>query len=192
MVQDRDYPGDVRQVGRQHIVWRGVLCRSILHDSVWFTLKWHIIDLGWGRDVCVDHPMARILIVDDDDLLRSLLQYRLSADGHEVLALEDGSRVLSTVQDNQPDLIVLDAMMPVMDGFEILRRLKSGPSPDSTPVIMLTALKREADIVGALELGAADYLAKPFIPDELSQRIRRILAARSPTEITDARARRPS
>lgn len=133
--------------------------------------------------------MARILIVDDDDLLRELLQYRLSADGHAVLALEDGSQVLSTVQEHAPDLIVLDAMMPVMDGFEILRRLKTGPSPVATPVIMLTALKRESDIVGALELGAADYLAKPFIPDELSQRIRRVLAASPPTETPDARAR---
>ena len=135
--------------------------------------------------------MARILIVDDDELLRSLLQYRLSADGHDVLALEDGSRVLSTIEECRPDLIVLDAMMPVMDGFEILRRLKSGTRPDATPVIMLTALKREADIVGALELGAADYLAKPFIPEELSQRIRRVLATNRNTEIADARVRRP-
>lgn len=135
--------------------------------------------------------MARILIVDDDELLRALLQYRLSAEGHDVLVLEDGSRVLSTIEECRPDLIVLDAMMPVMDGFEILRRLKSGPSPDVTPVIMLTALKREADIVGALELGAADYLAKPFIPDELSQRIRRVLATQPAPEISDARARRP-
>ncbi len=135
--------------------------------------------------------MARILIVDDDELLRALLQFRLSADGHDVIALEDGSRVLLTVEECGPDLIVLDAMMPVMDGFEILRRLKGGASPNPVPVIMLTALKREADIVGALELGAADYLAKPFIPDELSQRIRRVLAATPKTETADARARRP-
>lgn len=134
--------------------------------------------------------MARILIVDDDPLLRALLQHRLKADGHDVIALEDGARVLSTVQDSRPDMIVLDAMMPVMDGFEILRRLKSGPAPDPTPVIMLTALKREADIVGALELGAADYLAKPFIPDELSQRIRRVLANRPGIETPDVRTRR--
>lgn len=135
--------------------------------------------------------MARILIVDDDDLLRALLQYRLCADGHDVLSLEDGSRVLSTVQNCRPDLIVLDAMMPVMDGFEILRRLKTGPTPDPTPVIMLTALKRDADVVGAFELGAADYLAKPFIPEELSQRIRRVLAGGGHSETSDARARRP-
>lgn len=134
--------------------------------------------------------MARILIVDDDDLLRALLQYRLAADGHDVLALEDGSRVLASVKESRPDLIVLDAMMPVMDGFEILRRLKTGPDPDPTPVIMLTALRREADIVGALELGAADYLAKPFIPDELSQRIRRVLADNAKAERPDARTRR--
>lgn len=135
--------------------------------------------------------MARILIVDDDEMLRALLQYRLEADEHAVMALEDGGRVLETVAAYRPDLIVLDAMMPVMDGFEILRRLKTGASPDPTPVIMLTALKREADIVGALDLGAADYLSKPFIPDELSQRIRRVLAARSRPEAPDALDRRP-
>jgi DNA-binding response OmpR family regulator len=82
-------------------------------------------------------------------------------------------------------------MMPVIDGFELLRRLKAPPQPDPTPVIMLTALKREMDIVGALELGAADYLVKPFIPDELSQRIRRVLAASIAQGSSDDRARRP-
>lgn len=135
--------------------------------------------------------MARILIVDDDEMLRALLQYRLEADGHDIMALEDGGQVLETLATYRPDLLVLDAMMPVMDGFEILRRLKTGPRPDPTPVIMLTALKREADVVGALDLGAADYLSKPFIPDELSQRIRRVLVARSQTEAPDARDRRP-
>lgn len=135
--------------------------------------------------------MARILIVDDDPLLRALLQHRLAADGHDVVALEHGGEVIRTVQAHRPDLIVLDAMMPVTDGFEILRRLKAPPTPDPTPVIMLTALKRDSDIVGALELGAADYLVKPFIPDELSQRIRRVLATSTAQDSTDDRTRRP-
>lgn len=100
--------------------------------------------------------MARILIADDDSLLRALLQHRLSADGHDVFAVEHGGQIMPALAECRPDLIVLDAMMPVMDGFEVLRRLKSGLNPDPTPVIMLTALKRESDIVGALQLGAAD------------------------------------
>lgn len=117
---------------------------------------------------------ARILVADDDPLLRALLVHRLTGDGYEVSVAGDGGEALAAVRDQQPDLIVLDAMMPVMDGFEVLRRLKSGKLSEA-PVIMLTALKREEDIVGALQLGAADYLVKPFIPDELTQRVRRLL-----------------
>lgn len=120
----------------------------------------------------------RILIADDDPLLRALLVHRLSADGHDILTAGDGSEALAVIRDQRPELIVLDALMPVMDGFEVLRRIKSGDLTDA-PVIMLTALKREQDIVGALQLGAADYLVKPFIPDELGQRIRRLLEAAS-------------
>lgn len=117
---------------------------------------------------------SRILIADDDPLLRALLVHRLSADGHEIMTAEDGAQALAIIGAQQPDLIVLDALMPVMDGFEVLRRIKGGGLTDA-PVIMLTALKREQDIVGALQLGAADYLVKPFIPDELGHRIRRLL-----------------
>ncbi|MDY6923147.1 MAG: response regulator [Pseudomonadota bacterium] len=133
--------------------------------------------------------MARILIADDDPLLRTLLQHKLAAANHQVVAAEHGGEVLDLVRDHAPDLIVLDAMMPVMDGFEVLRRLKGERNTQDIPVIMLTALKREQDVVGALQLGAADYLAKPFIPDELVQRIRRVL---SPSmEQRDDRSRRP-
>lgn len=131
---------------------------------------------------------SRILIADDDPLLRALLVHRLSADGHDILTAEDGSEALAVIREQRPELIVLDALMPVMDGFEVLRRIKSGDLTDA-PVIMLTALKREQDIVGALQLGAADYLVKPFIPDELGQRIRRLLQA-SPRAEGGARDRR--
>lgn len=135
-------------------------------------------------------PASRILIADDDPLLCALLVHRLAADGHEVLTAGDGSEALTTIAEQAPDLIVLDALMPVMDGFEVLRRLKAGPAA-STPVIMLTALKREQDVVGALQLGAADYLVKPFIPDELGQRIRRLLQTPRETE-GGVRDRRPA
>ncbi len=132
----------------------------------------------------------RILIADDDPLLRALLVHRLSADGYETLNAENGSQALTVIAEQKPDLIVLDALMPVMDGFEVLRRIKAGGLSDA-PVIMLTALKREQDIVGALQLGAADYLVKPFIPDELGERIRRLLQS---VDLAggDARDRRPA
>lgn len=130
----------------------------------------------------------RILIADDDPLLRALLVHRLSGDGYDVVTAEDGGQALNAVRDLKPDLIVLDALMPVMDGFEVLRRLKSARLSQA-PVIMLTALKREEDIVGALQLGAADYLVKPFIPDELGQRVLRLLGGEAEG---GARDRRPA
>lgn len=135
-------------------------------------------------------PARRILIADDDPLLRALLVHRLSADGYEVVSADDGSQALTVIAEQRPDLIVLDALMPVMDGFEVLRRVKSGGLSEA-PVIMLTALKREQDIVGALQLGAADYLVKPFIPDELGERIRRLLQSVEAAE-GGARDRRPA
>lgn len=134
--------------------------------------------------------VRRILVADDDPLLRALLVHRLSADGYQVATAEDGSQALAVIAEQQPDLIVLDALMPVMDGFEVLRRLKAGGLSDA-PVIMLTALKREQDIVGALQLGAADYLVKPFIPDELGHRVRRLLMPANLAEGT-GRDRRPA
>ncbi len=132
----------------------------------------------------------RILIADDDPLLRALLVHRLAADGYHVTTVENGSEALAAITEQRPDLVVLDALMPVMDGFEVLRRLKAGGLSDA-PVIMLTALKREQDIVGALQLGAADYLVKPFIPDELGQRVRRLLESRD-SAAGGARDRRPA
>ncbi|MDQ3126562.1 MAG: response regulator [Pseudomonadota bacterium] len=132
----------------------------------------------------------RILIADDDPLLRALLVHRLTADGYHVTTVENGSDALAAISEQRPDLVVLDALMPVMDGFEVLRRLKAGGFSE-TPVIMLTALKREQDIVGALQLGAADYLIKPFIPDELGQRVRRLLDSSDPST-GGARDRRPA
>lgn len=120
-------------------------------------------------------PSFRILIADDDPLLRTLVEHKLSGAGHQVIGVEDGEAAMREIATRRPDLVVLDAMMPVLDGFEVLRRLKSNADTASLPIIMLTALKREQDIVGALELGAADYLVKPFIPDELVARIRRFL-----------------
>jgi DNA-binding response OmpR family regulator len=116
-----------------------------------------------------------ILVCDDDPLLLELLDYRLSARGYRVVTARDGEEALREVAAERPDAIVLDAMMPVIDGYEALRRLRADAAGPRIPVIMLTARQRERDIVGALELGADDYMAKPFMPEELVARLTRLL-----------------
>jgi DNA-binding response OmpR family regulator len=117
-----------------------------------------------------------ILIADDDPLLRAILEHKLEGAGYAVKSVEDGRAALDAAAEAAPAVVVLDAMMPVMDGFEALRRFKQDPGLAGVPIIMLTALKREADIVSALKLGAADYVAKPFNPDELVARLDRLMS----------------
>lgn len=119
-----------------------------------------------------------ILVADDDPLLCAILQHKLSSAGYRVVCAGDGRAALESARSDKPSAIVLDAMMPIIDGFETLRRLKSEPELKSIIVIMLTALKREQDIVSALTLGAADYLVKPFNPDELIARLSRLMPSR--------------
>ncbi|HEY8572279.1 response regulator [Phenylobacterium sp.] len=122
-------------------------------------------------------PGMDVLIADDDPLLRALLEHKLGAADYVVRSVEDGRAALEALERQRPDVLVLDAMMPVMDGFETLRRIKANPDLAGVVVVMLTALKREEDVVSALKLGAADYLAKPFNPDELVARLDRLTAA---------------
>jgi len=124
-------------------------------------------------------PGTNVLIADDDPFLREILEHKLRTAGYVVRMAEDGRRALVSCRSVRPDLVVLDAMMPIIDGFEVLRRLKADPETSALPVVMLTALRREEDIVGALKLGAADYIVKPFIPDELLARIGRLLPMRT-------------
>ena len=120
----------------------------------------------------MSEPLA--LVADDDPLLRAILEHKLAAAGYRVTLVEDGRAALDAVRAAPPAVLVLDAMMPVLDGFEVLRRIKHDPELSSVVVVMLTALKRENDIVAALKLGAADYLPKPFNPDELVARLLRL------------------
>lgn len=116
------------------------------------------------------------MICDDDTLVIELVQFRLEAKGFQVAIAEDGEEALRKASDIRPSLIVLDAMMPKLDGFNVLSALKSDDALKDIPVIMLTARKGDKDIVSALEKGAEDYMVKPFIPDELIARVSRILA----------------
>ena len=119
----------------------------------------------------------RVLICDDDELLLDLVQYRLSNRGYEVVTAKDGKEALDRARKVAPDAMLLDAMMPGVDGYEVLRRLREDPALAKIPVIMLTARKQENDILTALELGADDYMVKPFIPEELVARLSRLIGA---------------
>ncbi len=116
-----------------------------------------------------------ILIADDDEILREFIEYRLTGHGYEVHCAADGREALRIVEAERPTLVVLDGMMPYMDGFEVLRRIRQNRELESMPVLMLTFRKQENDIVGALRSGANDYLVKPFMAEELLARIARLL-----------------
>lgn len=117
--------------------------------------------------------MAHILVADDDDLLGELVRFKLEAAGHDVTIRQDGASALAEARGGEYDLLVLDAMMPVMSGADVLRAL--GEEQPAMPVVMLTSRKAQADVVAALTAGARDYLTKPFIPDELVVRVNAIL-----------------
>jgi DNA-binding response OmpR family regulator len=113
----------------------------------------------------------RILAVDDDQRIIKFLKLRLKASGYEVLTASNGTEALEQVQTQEPDLLVLDLLMPGIDGFETLRQVRA---VSSLTVIILSAREASPDKVRGLELGADDYLAKPFNPDELVARIEAI------------------
>lgn len=120
-----------------------------------------------------------VLIADDEPLLTELLDFRLSVRGFRTIVAHDGREALEKLASERPDAVVLDMMMPVHDGLEVLRRMRADPDHADTPVIMLTARRGESDVVGALELGANDYLVKPFLPEELLIRLTRMLASKN-------------
>ena len=120
----------------------------------------------------------RVLVADDDDLLLKLLEHKLTQQGYAVTCVEDGEHALETARAEKPDLIVRDGMMPGMDGFDVLRNLKEGDDTRHIPVVMLTARTMERDIVSGLTLGAEEYLVKPFMPEELAVRIKRLIDAK--------------
>lgn len=115
----------------------------------------------------------KILVVDDDEKITSMLRRALVFEGYEVLVAGDGKEALHLMLDERPDLVVLDIMMPRLDGWEVCRRIKE--AGDDTRILMLTAKDEIEDRVKGLDLGADDYLVKPFALEELFARIRAIL-----------------
>ena len=120
--------------------------------------------------------MALVMVADDDPITRELLVFRLQAEGHEVVAVEDGDSALAEVRARVPDIAVLDVNMPGMSGFDVCRLLREDPATARLPVIMLTASVQESDVAAGFDSGADDYVAKPFNPRELSTRVRAVLA----------------
>jgi DNA-binding response OmpR family regulator len=115
----------------------------------------------------------RILIVDDEPNIVKLARLYLERDGYQVISSGDGEQALQIIQTQAPDLVVLDVMLPSMDGFEVCRRLRAQDNP--IPIIMVTARDEDIDKILGLELGADDYLTKPFNPRELVARVRAVL-----------------
>lgn len=116
----------------------------------------------------------RILIVDDEADIIELLEYNLTREGYSVYKAFTGEEAVKIARDKEPELIVLDLMLPGIDGLEVCRILKRNPQTEKIPVIMLTAKSEDIDIVSGLELGAVDYVTKPFSPKVLIARIRAV------------------
>ncbi len=118
----------------------------------------------------------RILIVEDDLFQIKLLRFKLVKDGYQVDYATNGLEALEKLKNNKYDLILCDIMMPGMDGFLFIKKIKEHPRWKDIPLIFLTARTDEPSIVKGLELGADDYLTKPFSPQELSVRIKKVLS----------------
>ncbi|GAB4318723.1 MAG: response regulator transcription factor [Candidatus Sumerlaeia bacterium] len=120
-------------------------------------------------------PEKKILIVEDEPDIARAIQYNLTQHGYRTHTAGDGLSALEAARSFQPHLIVLDIMLPELDGFEVCRRLKADERTASIPILILTVRSDEADVVKGLELGAEDYVVKPFRPRELTARIKAIL-----------------
>lgn len=126
----------------------------------------------------------RILAVEDEEDIRELIRFNLGKEGFAVTAAATGEEALRLAAADPPDLILLDLMLPAMSGFDVCRALKREPRTAGVPVVMLTAKGEDSDIVAGLELGAEDYIVKPFSPKVLAARIRSVLR-RGPKEDAD-------
>jgi phosphate regulon transcriptional regulator PhoB len=125
-----------------------------------------------------------VLVVEDEPDIRNLIVHHLTREGFRCRTAATGPEALARVRAALPDLVVLDLMLPEMDGLEVCRRLRGDPSTATLPLIMLTAKADEVDRIVGLELGADDYLAKPFSPKELVARVRAVLRRARPGPVT--------
>ncbi len=119
---------------------------------------------------------GKILVVDDEINITQILEFSIGAEGYEVIAAQNGEEAIDKARREQPDLIILDIMMPIIDGYEACRILKANPLTKNIPVILLTAKGRDIDKRLGYEVGATDYIIKPFSPNKLIDRIHELLS----------------
>ncbi len=117
----------------------------------------------------------KIVLAEDEPQIARLVEFKLKKEGYQVVWKENGEEALEAIKADRPDLILLDVMMPVMDGYEVLRQIKEDENLRNIPVIMLTARAQERDVVKGIDSGVEDYITKPFHPAELVARVKRIL-----------------
>lgn len=125
---------------------------------------------------------SKVLVVDDEPEAVELVEFNLKAAGYEVATASDGAEALNKARRIQPNLVILDVMMPEIDGMEVCKLLRRDPATSTIPIIMLTAKASEVDRVLGLELGADDYVVKPFSPRELVLRVKKLLDRGKPAE----------
>ncbi len=131
-------------------------------------------------------PRERILIVEDEEDILELERYNLEREGYRVSAVMSGEEALRLVKSQEFDLIILDLMLPGLDGLEVCKRVKNNPETGETAIVMITAKGDEADIVTGLELGADDYITKPFSPRVLLARIKAVLRRREEPALSES------
>ena len=119
--------------------------------------------------------MARILIAEDEPDIRDLISFTLRFAGHEVIPTSNGEEALVSTQQELPDMVLLDVRMPRLSGYEVCERLKADAKTQAIPVVFLSAKGQESEIKAGLDLGAVDYILKPFSPDVLINRIQAVL-----------------
>lgn len=117
----------------------------------------------------------KVLIAEDEKDIRRLVVFTLERAGYEVLEAGDGREALRLATENQPNLILLDIMMPFLNGYEVCRKLRENPELKDTPIVLLSAKAQNYEIGEGLQAGATDYLIKPFIPRELAAKVKQIL-----------------
>ncbi|HEU5311274.1 MAG TPA: response regulator, partial [Candidatus Eisenbacteria bacterium] len=135
---------------------------------------------GWGaadknhKEVS-SMSKGKVLVVDDEIYIVHILDFSLGMEGYEVITALDGEQALERMKSERPDLVVLDIMMPKLDGYEVCKAIKSNPSTKQTPVILLSAKGRNVDQKLGFDVGADDYITKPFSPRKLVERINQLL-----------------
>jgi len=122
-----------------------------------------------------ENDMAKVLVIEDDAHIWKIIEYKLKKEKYDLIWASDGLKALEILKKIKPDLIISDIMIPYLDGLQILKEVKKNDELKTIPVIMLTSKAQEKDVIKGLELGAHDYLTKPFSPAELLLRVNRAL-----------------